>query len=432
MHCITLLLRTWIIWFRSFLRRRGDLNAYELTIRPIARIVIFFFFLAGASSLAFAASISEKPAMRASVGTSLPLQGVSSGTQKNIPSVLALAQSTPTSLERSKVFFLREAESVGPGFKINASVVDGMVKKLVCAVTEKSTVSEAWRSLVKVGEHGDRVGIKVATEPGLLAGTHVQIVQAIIKELVEAGVKREKIIVWDRRQQDLESAGYTKISGLSLQWIEHGSGYDPMVIYTSPIIGRLMYGDFEFKEFHNTLLEQLGPKAQLSNKSHYALILSREVDKVINIPSLCDSTYSGVNGALANMTLGEIDNWRRFTKAPYFGDTTIGELYHTDPINHKVIMTIMDGLALQYAGGPSANPSHVIPYTTIFASRDPVALDATAIRLIDAQRLIAHLPKLDELGGHVQSAESLGLGHAAEGQIEMININTQKHHFFEN
>ena len=127
-----------------------------------------------------------------------------------------------------------------------------------------------------------------------------------------------------------------------------------------------------------------------------------------------------MNGALANMTIGVIDNWRRFVKAPFFGAPYIADLYNAEPIHSKVIMTIMDGLALEYAGGPQANPTHTIIYGTLLASRDPVAIDATAINLINEQRVIANLPKLEGITEHVQSAEALGLGNAKK--IQAIRV----------
>ncbi len=148
------------------------------------------------------------------------------------------------------------------------------------------------------------------------------------------------------------------------------------------------------------------------------------MDKVINVPSLCDSWYTGVNGALANMTIGVIDNWRRFVKAPFFGAPYIADLYNSEPIHSKVIMTIMDGLALQYAGGPRANPTHTIVYATLLASRDPVAIDATAITCINEQRVLANLPKLEGIADHIQSAEALGLGNAKK--IQTLRIQPKK------
>jgi hypothetical protein len=65
-----------------------------------------------------------------------------------------------------------------------------------------------------------------------------------------------------------------------------------------------------------------------------------------------------------------------------------------------------------------------VQYGTLFASRDPVAIDATALRLLDEQRLISKLPKASDDGGHVAEAESRGLGNADEKMIKLVRIGT--------
>jgi large subunit ribosomal protein L25 len=39
-----------------------------------------------------------------------------------------------------------------------------------------------------------------------------------------------------------------------------------------------------------------------------------------------------------------------------------------------VVLTIMDGMVLQYAGGPYPSPVNCVAYSTLFASKDPVAI----------------------------------------------------------
>ena len=319
----------------------------------------------------------------------------------------------------SLVCFAMEQGVVGPGMTPVQSAVNRMVAGLACTITGKPTPGEAWRSLVKPGE---KVGIRVSTQPGPIGGTHPQVARAVVEQLVAAGIKPSDILVWDRRREDLVAAGYEGIPGLNLRWVEQGSGFDPRATVECAAIGQLVYGDFEFKENRTSLADILGPKAQLSNKSHLPVILSREVDKVINIPSLCDSTYTGIHGALSSMTLGMLDNWRRFGNGRGYGDSALAEVYADPRIGKKVILTIMDGMVLQYAGGPFPSPANCVAYGTLFASRDPVAVDATALKLLDEQRLVSKLPKASEDGGHVAEAESRGVGHADEKMIKLLRI----------
>lgn len=313
-----------------------------------------------------------------------------------------------TASEKSIVWFALDSQAMGPSMTPRQPLVSRMVAGLICAVTGKNTPDAAWRSLIKPGE---KVGIKISSQPGAIGGTHPAVAQAVVEGLVAAGIKASDIIVWDRRREDLVQAGYDKVPGLNLRWIEKGEGYDPRAIVTTSAIGQLVYGDLSFKESRNSLADILGPKAQLSEESHLPIILSRDVDKVINIPSLCDSYFTGVHGALAGMTAGILDNWRRFSKGDGYGDSALADAYSDERIGKKVILTMMDGIVLQYAGGPYPSPGNCVSYGMLLASKDPVAIDATALRLLDEQRTVSRMPKASEDGNHVAEAAAKGLGN---------------------
>ena len=93
-------------------------------------------------------------------------------------------------------------------------------------------------------------------------------------------------------------------------------------------------------------------------------------------------------------------------------------------IRGKVVLTILDGLRLQYAGGPFSNPNFVIDHQTIFMGRDPVAIDATAVRLIDENRAISKLPSLEKSTRWLESASHIGLGKHLEKDIALIAVPT--------
>ena len=337
-----------------------------------------------------------------------------------LPRCLAWGELPPpradTSTNKSVVWLALDSQAMGAGMTPKPEVVSRMVESLVCAVTGTSSASDAWRSLIKPGE---KVGIKVSSQPGPVGGTHPAVAQAVVEGLIAAGIKSGDIIVWDRRREDLVAAGYDRIPVLNLRWIEKGAGYDPRVMVTASATGRLVFGDLGFKESQNSLSDILGPTAQLSQDSHVPIILSRDVDKVINIPSLCDSYFTGINGALAGMTLGTLDNWRRFGRGEGYGDSALADVYGSEWIGKKVALTIMDAMVLQYAGGPYPSPVNCVTYSALFASKDPVAIDATGLRLLDEQRSVSRMPKASLDGGHVAEAESRGLGNADEKMIQL-------------
>jgi len=321
----------------------------------------------------------------------------------------------------SKIFFATDNASLGPGRRVSGAVVQRMVDRLVMRLTEKPTVAEAWRSLV---EGKDRIGIKVAAAGGPVSGTNPEVVDAIVAGLSEAGIPPSRIIVWDRNLQDLVAAGYRKDGArYQLRWVDPVKGYDLKAQVSAPVLGKLIWGDSGFgSKAESRFVDFLGTGDQLSSKSYYSNILSKEVTKIINVPSLTDSFLTGVNGALANMVLPNLDNWRRFTKPPSYGDPYLAEIYADAMIHDKVVLTIMDGLVLQYAGGPFANPGFLLDHFTLYASRDPVAIDATAARLLDEARGPSKLPGLAPMTSWLDSAHAAGLGNPGENQIELIRV----------
>ena len=280
-------------------------------------------------------------------------------------------------------------------------------------------VAHAWGSLVKTT---DRVGIKVSAAGGAVSGTNPQVVDAIVDGLKAAGLPASRIIVWDRNLEDLIAAGYRRDgSRYQLRWVDRATGYDPQAQVNAPVLGKLIWGDFGFGGRSGSRFSDMSGD-QLSNKSFYSKILSREVTRIINVPSLTDSFLTGINGALANMVLPNIDNWRRFTKPPSYGDPYLAEIYADAMIHDKVVITVMDGLVLQYAGGPFSNPGFLLDNFTIYASRDPVAIDATAVQLLDEARSPSKLPSIAPMTSWLESAHAAHLGNAKQNQIELIRV----------
>ena len=124
-----------------------------------------------------------------------------------------------------------------------------------------------------------------------------------------------------------------------------------------------------------------------------------------------------------NVTIPNIDNWRRFSQVHGWGGVAIVDLYNNPLIGKKVVLNIMDGLAAQYAGGPQSQPNYAVHHATILASKDPVAIDTLALQRIEAWREKAKLPPIGRLAKHVQVAGQVGIGHADPARIEVRNVN---------
>lgn len=304
---------------------------------------------------------------------------------------------------RAKVYFVQDQDALN-GYAENPGRVREMVDSLITTLTGKTDAGEAWRTLV---QPADRVGIKISASGGPLFSTHKTIVETIAGGLARAGVPARNILVWDRA--DLQK--FASPSHL-VRTVEPITGYDLKAVFTSPMMGRLIWGDASFARKSKSAPGDVEPE-QISDESHWSKALGG-LTKIINVPVLSSSESCGLAGCIYNLTIPNVDNWRRFAQAP---DPALCELYQDSRIAPKVVLNLVDGLIAQFAGGPDFQPNYAWNYGTIFASKDPVALDSTTLREIENWRAQARLPSLAKRASYVQTAEAMGLGCATSGRI---------------
>jgi uncharacterized protein (DUF362 family) len=329
-----------------------------------------------------------------------------------------LAQGQQPAPTPSIVYAVRNADSIKQ-YKTNPHIVREMVNRLVLAVTGQPDIAKAWGSLVSPS---DRVGIKISAAGGELFTTHHDIVNAIVDGLAAAGHPRGSIIVWDRSLGGIKEAGYRPgVDGYQVKAVAPHDGYDAKATLSASLAGKLVWGDFEY--VGDTGKMPLFADAEAtSNVSHFSKIISSEVDKVINVPVMSVSETNGIAGCIYNMTIPNIDNWRRFAQGSRFGAESLAEIYANPLIANKVVFNLMDGLIAQYAGGPQPQPNYAVHHATLYASRDPVALDAVALKRLEEWRKRGSLRPVGPVAAYIDFASQLGLGNSATNRIEIRNI----------
>lgn len=294
-----------------------------------------------------------------------------------------------------------------------------MVDRLVLAATGQPTVATAWASLVSPE---DKVGIKISAAGGELFTTHHDVVNAIVDGLVAAGHARQRIIVWDRSLGGTKEAGYRPdADGYQLRAIPPHEGYDAKAQVSAPLLGKLVWGDFEYKRDTGKSL-MLSETENTSDISHLSRIIANEVTKIINVPVMSNSEANGIAGCLYNVTIPNIDNWRRFTEHSAFGASSIAQIYSDPRIAKKVVFNLMDGLIAQFAGGPQSQPNYAEHHATLYASKDPVAVDAVALKKLGELRVRASVPPIGRTAAYVEAAGQMGLGHSESSRIEIRNV----------
>ena len=329
------------------------------------------------------------------------------------------AQTPPQAAPTPSIVYSVHDPAAIKDYRTNPRIVREMVNRLVLAATGQPDVGKAWASLVAPN---DKVGIKICAAGGELFTTHHDIVNAIVDGLTAAGHPRGSIIVWDRSLGGVKEAGYRpSTDGYQLKAIAPREGYDPKTVLSAPLLGKLIWGDSEYIGDLGKM-PMLSDSENTSNVSHFSKILSTEVDKVINVPVMSISERNGIAGCIYNMTIPNIDNWRRFAQGSRFGAESLAEIYANPIIAKKVVFNVMDGLIAQYAGGPQPQPNYAIHHATLYASKDPVALDAVALKYFEQWRTRGSLPAIGPLAAYISYASQIGLGNSAPNRIEVKNI----------
>ncbi len=250
-------------------------------------------------------------------------------------------------------------------------------------LTGAANVSDAWLGLIHTN---DTVGIKVFSRPGPLSGTRPAVVAAIVRGLLAAGLPPDKIIIWDKHAEDLSAAGFFQL-GAQLGVRVAGAveaGYDPGTFYLpdSPVVGSLVWGDSEF-----------GLKGDgIGKKSFVSKLISRQITKIISVAPLLNENDAGLCGHFFSLTLGSVDNTRRFEGDADRLAVALPEIYALPSVGDRVVLNVTDALLGQYQGGPASYLQYATVLDQIWLSRDPVALDTLALAELVRERKIFQIP----------------------------------------
>jgi hypothetical protein len=307
--------------------------------------------------------------------------------------------------------FIAEDKQATEAFEPRMDRVQSMIDRAITSLTGKTTVPEAWLSLVSTQ---DVVGIKVFSEPGPNSGTRRAVVAGVVHGLLSAGLPGDHIIIWDRHQTDLRLAGFfalAKSLGVRVAGSAE-SGYDEKVFYESPILGNLVWGDLEF-----------GKKGEgVGRKSFVSKLVSQQMTKIINVTPLLNHNEAGAAGNLYSLAIGSVDNSVRFESDPARLATAVPEIYALPALSDHVVLNIVDALICQYEGEERSLLHYSALLNQLRFSRDPVALDVLSIQELERQRQIAKAPPLKPNTDLCNNAALLELGVSDPKKIQLMRI----------
>jgi uncharacterized protein (DUF362 family) len=295
----------------------------------------------------------------------------------------------PTAATKSVVASCRREGLLLNG-KLQPEKVDGVLGPALARAAGEEAPVAALRSLFRPS---DVVGVKVNCLAGRGLSPNPALVHRLCDWLSEAGVPARSIVIWDRTDRELTSAGYKIVrSGSAVRVLGTGDDYD------------------------------WKPQEWGAGGSCFARMLVEDFTALINVGVLKDHDLSGVSVGLKNW-YGAIHNPNKFHAdgcAPF-----IPHLAAYPLIRKKLRLTVVDASKAQCNGGPARNLQWSWPWQGVLASTDPVALDAVGWRMIEKRRAEVGLPSLTKAKREptwIATAAKLGLGQDSAERIQVEEV----------
>ena len=266
-----------------------------------------------------------------------------------LPRIL-LPSNPLSSSGKSRVVIAQDAK-IFRNRHINSDRVLGLLDLAMQTYFDVDTTLRAWRKIVHPGEV---IGIKVNCLSGH-GSTHKELVDAVVERLLQAGIRANDIIIWDRLNKDLEGGGF-----------------------------RINYKGKGPRVFGNDAVG-FAPKLYVFGQA--GSLLTRTItnlcDGIINIGLLRDHSIAGVSISLKNL-FGAIHNPNKYHLN--VGDPYIADVNAFSVIRQKVRFSIVDALEAQYHGGPAYMPQWRWKFNSLVVGLDRVAIDYIGWQIIEAKR----------------------------------------------
>jgi len=307
-----------------------------------------------------------------------------------------------------------------------AEPVQQMVDRGMRELTGAPTAQEAWRTLFN---KEDVVGIKVSPVGGRHLCSDRTVLHAICDGLNQAGVPDSKIVVFNRYRAEAVECGIDKWLRPGMRFTAASPAYDE---------SQLAIDGYDPDHYMEMALVKPGddPNNVHSQRSYVAKVVTSEVTKIINVPVLKHHQSAGVTVTLKNMSHGFVNNVNRSHYNPTANScgVFIPSVVSLPVIREKVVLHIVDSVRASYHGGPGGRPQFIWEPKKMYFGTDPVALDKTGWKAIDARRqevgmATVALSKPDSASHflncqveHIELAGSLGLGEFDDRKIQVRQV----------
>lgn len=280
-------------------------------------------------------------------------------------------------------------------------VAKSMLERAMAELTGKSDLGEAFARFV---HPGDKVAIKpngIAGQKGATMATNKELVLAVVKGVVAAGVPASNIVIYEQWPKFMAGTRITDDAGVIDPAFPSGVR---TVVHKNE--------DASMSEI------------TVASKATKFVRPFTDATAVINITQIKDHAICGYTGAMKNVTHGSIINPQEFHA--HKASPQIAKLFAQDIVKSRVRLHITDGFKLIYDEGPlDTNKKRRIPHEAVYVSTDPVALDVIGWGVVEEMRKSNSLPTLKDAGrepSYIRVAGELGLGLYDKNEIRLREV----------
>jgi uncharacterized protein (DUF362 family) len=276
-----------------------------------------------------------------------------------------------------------------------------MLERVMAELTGKSDLGEAFAKFV---HKDDKVAIKpngIAGRKNATMATNKELVLAIVKGLVAAGVPASNIMIYEQY---------------------------PSFLKGTRVVDKDLALDKEFPTGIRTAVHEnkdaTMSEIKVAEKGTKFVRAFTEATCVINVSQIKDHSICGYTGTMKNITHGSIINPHDYHA--HNASPQIAQLYAQDIVKSRVRLHITDAFKVMYDEGPlDTNPKRRIPFHSVYASTDPVAQDVIGWALVEKLRKENGLPTLkaaEREPTYIKVAAELGLGVFDKNQIRLREV----------
>ncbi len=276
-----------------------------------------------------------------------------------------------------------------------------MLERAMAELTGKADLGAAFARFV---HPDDKVAIKpngIAGQKGATMATNKELILAVVKGLVAAGVPAGNIVIYEQWPKFMAGTRVTDDAGV----------IDP----SFPQGVRTVV----HKNEDATMSE-----ITVASKATRFVRPFTEATAVINVTQIKDHAICGYTGCLKNVTHGSIVNPQEFHA--HKASPQIAKLFAQDIVRSRVRLHITDGFKLIYDEGPlDTNKKRRVPHEAVYVSTDPVAQDVIGWGVVEEMRKDNALPTLRDAGrepSYIRVAGELGLGLYDKNDIHLREV----------